>query len=86
MPTKPSKTKEYTVTVSLDKKYTGKGLTMFEALKAIPEPIKIVSKGMVKVSYGDKKLEESWMPVKIRRLFRPLSQQVMAKQLDYLLR
>ena len=35
---------------------------------------------------GEKKFEQMWMPVRIKRLFRPLSQATQAKMLEYLLK
>jgi len=69
-----------------DRDYMGVGSTLLEALKAVPVPVKIVSKGLLKVSCGVKKFEQSWMPMKLKRLFMPLSQTIQAKQLSYLLK
>ena len=69
-----------------DKVYEGSGVTLLDALKAVPVPVKIVSKGLLKVVCGEKKFEQSWQPVRLKKLFRPLSQAVQAKQLSFLLR
>jgi len=69
-----------------DKVYEGSGATLLEALKAVPVPIKIVSKGLLKVVCGEKKFEQMRMPIRLKRLFRPLSQAIQAKQLAYLMR
>ena len=69
-----------------DKVYEGSGETLLDALKAVPVPVKIVSKGLLKVTDGTGKFEQSWPPAKIKRLFMPLSQTVQAKQLNSLLR
>src|SRR3990172_1883548 len=69
-----------------DRYYMGVGSTLLDALKAVPVPVKIVSKGLLKVTDGKIKFEQMWQPVKIKRLFRPLAQTVQAKMLNYLLR
>lgn len=69
-----------------DKVYEGSGTTLLDALKAVPVPVKIVSKGLLKVTDGEKKFEQMWVPVRIKRLFRPLSQATQAKMLEYLLK
>ena len=85
-----AKTKEPRYVVSLDfggdRDYMGVGSTLLDALKAVPVPVKIVSKGLLKVTDGVKKFEQMWQPVKIKRLFMPLSQTIQAKMLNYLLR
>lgn len=64
----------------------GEGETVLEAIEAITPPIKIFTKGTIKVTSGVKTLEETWMPVRMKRLFRPLSQSIVAKELTYLMK
>ena len=66
--------------------YEGSGATVLDALKSMPVPVKIVSKGLLKVTDGVKKFEQSWMPVRLKRLFYPNAQSLLAKQLSYLLK
>ena len=66
--------------------YEGSGATVLEALKSMPRPVKIVSKGLLKLTDGVKKFEQMWMPVRLKRLFYPQAQGVLAKQLTYLLK
>jgi hypothetical protein len=83
---KPKKEPPYAISVLLDREYTSSGETMMDALKTLPVPVKVVSKGLVKITNGGRKLEEVWMPVRLKRLFRPLARIVVAKQLELLLR
>lgn len=64
----------------------GKGETALEALQSITKPTKIVTKGEIILSKGDKKAQMTWQPMKIKKLFYPLNQAVLSKQLTYLLR
>lgn len=63
----------------------GEGNTVLEALAAIDPPLKIFTKGTIQITDGVKSLEETWMPVRMKRLFRPLSQGIVAKELSYLM-
>jgi len=69
-----------------DRTLRGKGKTVLEALETITPPIKIFTKGTVKVSSGEKSVERTWMPSRMKRLFRPLSQEIVAKELTYLMK
>lgn len=64
----------------------GKGADALEALRSLEEPVKIFTKGHIQISMGDKSMEQTWTPAKIRRLFQKISQPVLAKQFTYLLR
>lgn len=60
------------VTISLkanDQELTSSGATIFEALTKLPKPHKIMGKGFLTVTEGDKKKEELYMPARLRRLF-----------------
>ena len=77
----------YTISLTFgDKTIMGIGATVLEALQAMPVPVKIVSKGLLKITNGVKKFEQSWQPSRLKRLFQPLAQRVQAKQLSYLLK
>lgn len=79
--------KPYLVSLALgDKVFEGSGGTVVEALRSMPVPVKIVSKGLLKLTDGTKKMERMWQPAKLKRLFYPLAQPVLAKQLNYLMR
>ena len=69
-----------------DKTLRGEGETVLDALESITPPIKIFLKGTIRVSEGDKQFERTWIPKRMRRVFRPLSQAFVAKELTYLLK
>jgi hypothetical protein len=66
--------------------FTGTGETIYDALSTMNVPIKITNKVILRVTDGTKKLEKMYMPVKAKRLFFPLAQRVISKQLSLLLR
>lgn len=68
-----------------DQKYQGAGESMLEALKSIAPPVKITTKGTLTAVNGAKRMEMIMIVPKVKRLFYPLSQRILAKQLDYLL-
>lgn len=75
--------------VSIDfgsSKAKGEGATLLEALKSIQRPAKIVGKTFLVATYGTKKAERLFMPAQAKRLFYPLSQMYIAKQLGHLLK
>jgi len=77
----------YFISLTLgDKVYEGSGATVLQALESMPVPVKIVTKGLLKLTDGTKKFEQMWMPIKLKRLFMPLSQTVLSRQLNYLMR
>lgn len=63
----------------------GEGASIYEAMQAIEKPITIFTKGTIKVVDGDRSVVRTWMPVRMKRFFRPLSQSIVAKELTYLL-
>jgi hypothetical protein len=84
---KTPKTSAYTLTLTLaGTVHKGTGNTALEALKAIKPPVKIFTKGDVALSHAGKSMMQTWQPIKVKRLFQPLAQGIMAKQLEYLLR
>jgi hypothetical protein len=66
--------------------YIGRGYTLLDALKAVPVPVKIVSKGLLRITSGAKKFEQMWQPSRIKRIFQPLSQLVQVKMLERLMK
>lgn len=77
----------FTLTIKLaNNTLTGTGATVLEALKSIEQPVKIFTKADITLTYGDKSMKQTWQPVKIKRLFFPLAQGILSKQLEYLLR
>jgi len=62
------------------------GLTALEALRAIEPPVKIFTKADIELSLGKKKMKQTWQPARVKRLFYPISQVVLSKQLEYLLK
>lgn len=59
----------------------GEGADVLEALRSIPPPFKIMNKGVLTMTYGEKKLQRLFLPIRLRRLFYPTAQPLMAKQL-----
>jgi hypothetical protein len=77
----------YEVTIRLgDVTVKGKGDTAYEALSSVKKPIKITGKTFVTLKEGKRTAERMLMPTAAKRLFYPLSQQYLAKQLDFLLK
>jgi len=68
------------------KTLTGEGDTALEALKSINPPLKIFTKADIELTLGKKKMKQTWQPNRVRRLFYPLSQGILSKQLEYLLK
>lgn len=76
----------YTITLTLgDKTIEGSGETALEAIRAIPVPVKIFTKGILKITDGVKKAEQVLIVPRVRRLFYPLMQPIIAKQLSNLM-
>lgn len=59
----------------------GKGATALEALRAIPVPNKIMSKGVLTISQGDKKKEMLFMVPRLKRIFYHNAQPILIKML-----
>lgn len=82
-----TKTKLYKIKLTLENTVLeGEGETVLIALRAIEQPLKIFTKGIIDMEYDGKKMTQTWNPVKVRNLFRKVSQPVLAKQFEYLLR
>jgi hypothetical protein len=82
-----TKTKLFKITLTLENVVLkGKGETALEALRSIEPPIKIFTKGFIELEYAGKKMNQTWNPIKVRNLFRKISQPILAKQFEYLLR
>jgi len=64
----------------------GKGATVLEALESIEKPVKIVSKTFLKVTDGTRSAETMFTVPRAKRLFYPLAQVYMSKQLELLMR
>jgi hypothetical protein len=69
-----------------DKSLHGEGNTILEAIESITAPVKVFSKGTIRVTDGTLVMQETWMPKRMRRVFRPLSQRFVAKELEYLMK
>jgi hypothetical protein len=81
------KKKPYVISLTLgDVTHTGEGDTLLEALESIKKPVKIISKGKFTVTNGEKSLERTLMPVKIKRLFMPITQFYQARAFSLLLK
>lgn len=83
----PTKKKKYQVTLTIaDKKYAGKGESVFEALNEIKLSGKIVSRGTISVSYGEKKAEKIMYVHQLKRTFySELSKQIWGKRFETML-
>lgn len=81
------KSDKYILTITLgDDVLKGEGNTALQALKSIKQPVKIFTKGTIRLTYKDKKMEQTWLPFRIKRLFYPIAQSLLAKQLNLLLK
>jgi len=87
MKAKVTKPKLYSLTITLENVVLkGKGETALLAIRSIEPPIKIFTKGLIEMKYDGKKIEMTWTVVKMRNLFRKISQPILAKQFEYLLK
>lgn len=66
--------------------HKGKGATALEALKSIKPPVKIFTKGDIELTCGKKSMKQTWQPFKVKRLFFPIAQTILSKQLEYLMK
>lgn len=66
--------------------YNGEGETIAEALASMPMPPKIFIKSYFKVSKGNKTFEQTLPVPRARRLFMPISRNLLAKQYELLLK
>src|SRR3990167_1351433 len=64
----------------------GSGSTVLDALRKIQAPLKITTKGQLRMTDGQKKVEMTLLPIRIKRLFYPNSQPIIAKQLLFLMK
>lgn len=69
-----------------DAELKGEGANAYEALASVKRPQKITGKTFVKISDGKRNAERMFMPLAAKRLFYPLAQRILAKQLEYLLK
>lgn len=77
----------YEITIKLGETVlSGSGKTMLEALSSIPTPVKIFTKGTVVAKNEDRRMQTTLQPVRVKRLFYPLSRKIIAKQLEVLLK
>lgn len=65
-----------------DNVFKSSGETMIDALSALPKPGKILAKGVLTVRIGEESKDKLLMPLRVRRLFYPNIQRVIAKQLE----
>lgn len=78
----PSKPK-YSVTIKLGSTtLKGSGATALEALASVERPTKIVSKTFFSITDGIRKREMMLQPIRAKRLFYPIAQTILAKQLE----
>lgn len=73
-------------TISLDlgvEHYEGAGETPLAALHSMGKPRKIFLKGVVRISNGTKTRELAYSPLQVKRLFYPVAQKLVAKELGF---
>lgn len=77
----------YTLVIKLgDKTLEGHGTNAYQALSSIERPIKITTKAFVSMTDGKRAMEAMYMPMKAKRLFFPMAQHYLAKQLEFLMK
>lgn len=86
---RPRKTKEtdslFHITLKMGEDvYESAGKDALEALRNMKRPQKICVKGVLTLRFEDKTTEYPLPPIRIKRLFYPLAQKVVAKQLGLL--
>lgn len=85
--TLPALVSSYKVTLTLgNETFVGSGETPLLALKAVPIPVKIFTKGLITMSSEGKMVSRMLMPFRLKRFFMPLSQAVQAKQFALLMK
>lgn len=73
---------QFTLTIKLGSAVMeAKGETILQALSAIPKPDKITTKLFLTVTDGVKKKERMFPPVEAKRLFYPMVQPFISRQL-----
>ena len=73
----------YLISLKLgDETYEGSGETSFQALQSVKKPAKLMGKGIVTITQGDKKKVRVLMPVQLKRLFYPSAQFYQARNLE----
>lgn len=73
----------FTITATFgDQLYKGTGATILEALKAVPRPAKITTKGMVQVTDGTRSKNLPLTVLRAKHFFYPIAQVFIAKQLS----
>lgn len=73
---------EYSIEVTLgNTTISNSAETMYEALKGLPRPEKIMNKGFITVRHGDKVKNLHFMPAAMKRIFYPIAYSVNAKML-----
>src|SRR3990167_4279254 len=63
--------------------FEGKGNTALEALRNLPSPQKITTKGVLTISHGERTKVLTLLIPKVKRIFYPNFQSVIIKQLVY---
>lgn len=79
--------KDFTISLKLGNEvFASKGETMLDAIMTLPIPQKIFLKGVLTLKRGDKSRELIMPVLKVRRLFYKISQNVLAKQYELILK
>lgn len=74
----------YKLTLELgDKTYESTGTSIFEALKGLKKPEKIMHKAVLTLEHDGQKAQQLFFPQRLKRLFfSPVFQEIQAKQLE----
>lgn len=84
MAKKKTPTNEYVLTLQIgDKTYTASGASVYDALKKLEKPEKIVGKALLTLEHGELRSQQQFWPTRLKRLFySPTFQAIQAKMLQ----
>ena len=78
---------DFTISLKLgDEIFKSKGATMLEAISTLPIPRKIFLKGILTLKHGDSVRELALTVPRLKRLFYKVSQNLLAKQYELLIK
>ena len=76
----PAKGPKYSITLVASGNVTeSEGYSMYEALKNLKKPEKITTKATIRIAYDGKEKEIYYTPNKLKRVFYPIAQELLAK-------
>lgn len=72
--------KDYSITLVLgDKVFTSHAATIAKALRSLPRPVKITTKGVLTLEGDGRRFERLFRPQELRRFLWPVSSEINAK-------